>query len=134
MTRFQAQTNRVLDQELEAVRRRLGLEPSQRADLLREVASLASWVLKQAEAGRSIEARRGDEVEALEHPALERLRSRAKHEPQRLLLSDEEVERLARVFDTRFNPSPALRATLKRVASKKRRAPKIRWKRPAKAR
>ena len=43
MTRFQALTNAVLDQELEMLREHLGLAPGQKAELLREVAALAAW-------------------------------------------------------------------------------------------
>src|SRR5258708_37950290 len=82
MARFQAQTNAVLDQELESLRSRLGLESSQKADLLREVAELASWVVRQAEEGRVIEARRGKTAEILAHPALERLRTGGGRDPR----------------------------------------------------
>ncbi|HLM42303.1 MAG TPA: hypothetical protein VK458_00490 [Myxococcaceae bacterium] len=129
MSRFQAQTNAVLDQELEELRQRFGLEPSQKADLLREVAAIAAWVVRQAEAGHSVEARRGTEVEPLSHPIIERLRAR--HEPAaipRITLTDAEVERLAQVLDRGFEPTPALRASLQRLASPKRRPPKLRWK------
>ncbi|HEX8439990.1 hypothetical protein [Archangium sp.] len=129
MSRFQAQTNAVLDQELEELRKRLGLTPSQKADLLREVASLAAWIVRQAEAGRSVEARRGAEVETLTHPVIERLRAR--HETAvvpRVTLTDAEAERLARILDRGFEPTPALRAALQRLASPKRRPPKLRWK------
>ncbi len=132
MSRFQAQTNAVLDQELEELRQRLGLAPSQKADLLREVASLAAWVVRQAEAGRSVEARRGTEVETLTHPVIERLR--AGHETSvvpHVTLSDAEVKRLARILDRGFEPTPTLRAVLQRLANPKRRPPKLRWKKTA---
>jgi hypothetical protein len=132
MSRFQAQTNAVLDQELEELRQRLGLAPSQKADLLREVASLAAWVVRQAEAGRSVEARRGTEVEPLTHPVIERLRSH--HETTvvpRVTLTDAEAKRLARILDRGFEPTPALRAALQRLANPKRRPPKLRWKKTA---
>jgi hypothetical protein len=131
MSRFQAQTNAVLDQELEELRQRLGLAPSQKADLLREVASLAAWVVRQAEAGRSVEARRGTEVEPLTHPILERLRARHETVVPHVTLSDAEVERLAHILDRGFEPTPALRATLQRLANPKRRPPKLRWKKTA---
>lgn len=128
MTRFQALTNTVLDEELEMLRDRLGLATNQKADLLREVSSLAAWVVRQAEQGRTIEARRGDEVEELTHPAVERVRAeRAKAVGTTLRLSDEEVRNLAAVLDRGFNPPPALRAVLARLASPKRHAPKLRW-------
>ena len=132
MPRFQALTNNVLDAELEMLRDRLGLEPSQKADLLREVAVLAAWVVRQAEQGRTIEGRRGDEAEPLVHPALERLRSR-KQTPigERLALSDAEVARLAIVLDRGFQPPPALRKALANLARSRRRPPQLRWKKPA---
>ncbi len=132
MSRFQAQTNAVLDHELEELRQRLGLAPSQKADLLREVAFLAAWVVRQAEAGRSVEARRGTEVETLTHPVIERLRSL--HELAvipRVTLTNAEVERLALILERGFEPTPALRAALKRLANPKRRPPKLRWKKTA---
>jgi hypothetical protein len=63
MARFQALTNNVLDAELEMLRKRLGLDRSQKAELLREVAGLAAWVVRQAEQGREIQARDGQNVE-----------------------------------------------------------------------
>jgi len=132
MPRFQALTNNVLDAELEMLRDRLGLGPSQKADLLREVAVLAAWVVRQAEQGRIIEGRRGDVAEPLVHPALERLRSR-KQTPvgERLTLGDAEVSRLAAVLDRGFQPPPALRKVLASLARPRRRPPRLRWKKPA---
>jgi len=131
MSRFQAQTNAVLDQELEELRQRFGLEPSQKADLLREVAAIAAWVVRQAEAGRSVEARRGTEIETLNHPVIERLRTRRETAVPRITLTDAEVERLAHILDRGFEPTPALRAALQHLASPKRRPPKLRWKKTA---
>ena len=134
MARFQALTNTVLDAELEMLRKHLGLEPSQKADLLREISDLAAWVVRQAEEGREIEARKGDSVEPLVHPALERMRARrSTHLGGPLVLNDREVERLAAILDRPFDPPPALRAALSRLASETRRSPKLRWKRKAPA-
>jgi hypothetical protein len=135
MARFQALTNSVLDAELEMLRRRLGLDPSQKAELLREVADLAAWVVRQAAQGREIEARDGQNVEPLVHPALERMRRRkARGVGEPLVLSDNEVERLAAALDRPFNPPAGLRAALASLASAGRRPPKLRWKkRPAAA-
>ena len=58
MSRFQALTSAVLDAELDRLRARLGLDPNQKAELLREMAIIADWVARQAEFGRTIEARR----------------------------------------------------------------------------
>lgn len=129
MSRFQAQLNAVLDEELDDLRERLGLRQNQRADLLREIAALASWVVRQAEAGSSIEARRGRDVEALESPLLERLRERRNAGiVGRIELKDSEVERLADLLDRGFSPTPALRKALSRLAEAKRSPPKLRWK------
>ena len=134
MPRFQALTNSVLDAELEMLRKRLGLDRSQKADLLREVTGLAAWVVRQAELGREIEARQGNNVEALVHPALERVRERgARPFSRHLALSDREVERLGAALDRPFAPPPDLRATLARLASASRRPPKLRWKKKAAA-
>jgi hypothetical protein len=132
MSRFQALTNSVLDAELEMLRERLGLEPSQRAELLREVAALAGWVVRQAEQGNSVEARRGKHVEMLVHPAIERLRVRdLKPIGAPLMLTDAEALRLAALLERDFAPPPALRAALASLANPKRRPPKVRWKKSA---
>jgi hypothetical protein len=132
MARFQALTNKVLDLELEMLRERLGLEPNQKADLLREVVALAAWVFRQAELGRTIEGRRGDEVEPLTHPVVERLRTRSRRPVgERLVLSAAEAHRLASVLDRGFDPPPALRKALSNLASRRRHPPKLRWKKTA---
>jgi len=132
MSRFQAQTNAVLDDELEDLRTRLGLDPRQKADLLREVAAIAAWVVRQAKAGRTVEARRGDDVQLFAHPVIDRLRGKGDAvELPRLVLTDTEVGRLARLLGRRFEPTPALRAALQNLTSSKRRPPKVRWKKPA---
>lgn len=132
MSRFQALTNSVLDDELEMLRRRLALEPSQKAELLREVTALAAWVVRQAERGYSVEARRGADVEPLLHPAIERIRGeRGRASGERLALSDEELTRLADVLDRGFRPTPALRRALSHVAGPARKPPRLRWKRKA---
>ena len=129
MARFQALTNNVLDAELEMLRRRLGLDRNQKAELLREVASLAGWVVRQAEQGREVQARDGQNVESLVHPALERVRARkARPIGQPLGLNDREVERLAAVLDRPFNPPAGLRAALASLADTGRHPPKLRWK------
>jgi hypothetical protein len=129
MARFQALTNTVLDAELEMLRKRLGLDRSQKAELLREVASLAAWVVQQAEQGREVQARAGRTVEPLVHPALERMRARkARHLGKALELSDREVERLTTVLERPFNPPAGLRAALASLANAGRHPPKLRWK------
>jgi len=129
MSRFQAQTTVMLDEELADLRERLGLRENQKADLLRELAELASWVIRQAEAGRRIEARLGRDVETLQSPAVERLRRKpAEGALERIDLTDAEVERLAEILDRGFSPTPALRKALSRIADPKRQPPRLHWK------
>jgi hypothetical protein len=129
MSRFQAQTNPMLDEELADLRDRLGLRENQKADLLRELAELASWVIRQAEAGRMIEARRGRDVEILRSPAIERLRRKQDEGVmERIDLTDAEVERLTEILDRGFSPTPDLRKSLSRLVDPKRRPPRLTWK------
>lgn len=114
------------------LRRRLGLAPSQKAELLREVAALASWVVQQTERGRTVEARSGGEVEPLLHPAIERIRQGSRRgAAERLTLADDEIVRLAAVLDRGFRPTPALRRALSRAASPARKPPRLRWRKRA---
>ena len=132
MSRFQAQTTTILDEELSDLRERLGLRENQKADLLREMAALAAWVIRQAEAGRTIEARCGRDVETLRSPALERLgRKPPEGQLERIELTAPEVERLADILDRGFSPTPALRKALTRLADPKRRPPRLQWKESA---
>ena len=129
MSRFQAQTTAPLEEELSDLRERLGLRENQKAELLREIADLAAWVVRQAEAGRRIEARLGRDVETLRSPAIERL-SRKQNEGLggRIDLTEAEAERLAAILDRGFSPTPALRKALSRLADSKRRPPRLHWK------
>ena len=128
MSRFQALTNPVLDAELSLLRELLTLEPNQKAELLREVAAIAGWVMRQAKQGRVIEARRDNEVEQLRHPALERLQA-GREQPvgDRLILSAAETQRLAAILDHGFDPPPALQAALAHLAQVNRQPPALRW-------
>ncbi len=128
MARFQALTNEVLDEELERLRERLGLETSQKAELLREIAAISAWVLQQAARGRTIEARRGSQVEQLHHPAVQRLVG-APHE--RWVLTPHEIARLAAILDAPAAITPAMRKTLANIANPRRKTPKLKWKRTA---
>ncbi len=130
MARFQAQTNAVLDAELEELRTRLGLRANQKADLLRELAALASWVIRQAADGRTVEARGDDGVQVLVHPAVERFQpggGRRSSAPGRLAIDDAEVRRLAEILDQGFSPTPALREALARLADPDRSPPVLSW-------
>jgi len=128
MARFQALTNAVLETDLDLLRTRFGLEPNQKADLLREMAAIAGWVARQAEQGRIIEARRGEAVERLIHPALERLLT-ASNQPlgEQLTLNDAEIRHLAAVLEQGFDPPPALRTALANLAQSPRLPPPLHW-------
>lgn len=132
MSRFQAQTNAMLDEELDDLRERLGLRENQKADLLRELAELASWVIRQAEAGRRIEARLGRDVETLRSPAIERLRRKQDEGVMgRIDLTEAEADRLAEILDRGFSPTPALRKALSRLADPQGQPPQLHWKKTA---
>jgi hypothetical protein len=129
MSRFQAQTTAPLEEELSDLRERLGLRENQKAELLREIAELAAWVVRQVEAGRRIEARLGRDVETLRSPAIERLsRKQGEGLAGRIDLTAAEAERLAEILDRGFSPTPALRKALSRLADSKRRPPRLHWK------
>lgn len=126
MARFQALTNSVLDFELEMLRQRLGLEPSQRAELLREITALAAWVVRQAELGRAVEGRRNLEVEQLAHPAIDRLRSQRREATlERWILNEDEAARFCAALDQPFEPTPALKAALANLAAPDRTPPQL---------
>jgi hypothetical protein len=129
MSRFQAQISAPLEEELSNLRERLGLRENQKAELLREIAEVASWVVRQVESGRKIEARRGREVETLRTPAIERL-SRKQDEglANHIDLTDAETEQSAAILARGFSPTPALRKALANLANPKRRPPRLKWK------
>jgi len=130
MSRFQAQANAILSEELEELRHFLGLRSHQKADLLRELTALASWVVHQAIEGRTVVARGKDGVRELVHPVIDRLR-RVREEgaaiPARIELDSEEARRLANILDRGFAPSPALVESLKRLADPARTPPRVVW-------
>ena len=125
MSRFQAMTTALLDEELDILRHEMGLNESQKAELLRELTYIASWVVSQARAGRSIEACGQDGVEVFHHPALTTGSSF-----HRIVLAPDETERLSVLFDNESGPSPALCATLRRIADPERHAPALTWSKP----
>jgi hypothetical protein len=121
MTRFQALTNPMLDAELEHLREEIGLRPNQKAELLREMAAISSWVIAQARAGRTVEARGPEGVEVLRHPALIA-------PEEQILLTDAEAAWLENLLEKESPPSIALQETLRRLADPDRAPPVIRWK------
>lgn len=129
MSRFQAKTNAVVEQELEFLREEMGLRQNQKADLLRELASLAGWMVRQARQGRAIQAQGDDSVQVLTHPILERLQRQGKqHLPGKpMLLSDGEIEKLSEILNKEFHPSPSLRKSLQHIADPDRSPPHIEW-------
>lgn len=122
MSRFQAQTSTVLDEELELLREEMGLREHQKAELLREMAAIASWVFTQARAGRVVEARGPDGTERLHHAAL---RPRRGLEP--VVLAEAEAERLIALLDSDRWPNVAAEETFRRLAAQGREPPSIRW-------
>lgn len=118
MSRFQALTNPVLDQELEELRTELGLRENQKAELLRELSGIASWVLLQSRAGRQVEARGSSGTEILQHPLVTARLTR-------ISLTEEEAEQLKSILSTEQIPD-ALKRTLERIATRPK-APVLRW-------
>ena len=129
MTRFQANTSAVLHSELELLQHKLGLRTNQKADLLRELTALASWVVRQATAGRTVLAKGKDaELHELEHPVIERIRQRqSKPTATSILLDDADALQLAAILERDFAPPPALRDSLRRLADPKRQPPEVIW-------
>jgi hypothetical protein len=122
MARFQALTSPVLDSELDRLREEMGLRDNQKAELLREITALASWVVAQARAGRIVEARGPDGVEVLRHPAVD-----TRGVLGRIVLSPDEADRLESLLDSDASPSAEVQSTLRRLSDPDRRSPKIRW-------
>ncbi len=128
MSRFQANTSAVLDEELDELRRRLGLRDNQKADLLRELTALAAWVIRQATEGRAVLARGDDDVLELVHPVIDRVRRmRDATESSRVELDDDETRRLAEILEGGFNPPPALLECLRKLSDPERTAPSLTW-------
>ena len=130
MSRFQAKTSAVLDADLDYLREELGLRANQKADLLRELTTLAAWVVRQAVAGRTVVARGVDDVRELHHPVIEHIRQREVEnvvQPQRIELGDDETRQLAEILDREFSPTPALLESLRRLADINRAPPELTW-------
>ncbi|MCX4240416.1 hypothetical protein [Paraliomyxa miuraensis] len=113
-----AQTDSGLDRALDELRQRLGLGEDQETDLLHRLAALASWVIRQAEAGRPIEAQ--EVLDQLEADPNQQLMTR-------LQLDDEQVRRLAEVLDRGYSPTPALRRLLASLVDPEHRPPDPKW-------
>lgn len=129
MARFQALTNPSLERDLDLVRSNLGLVESRKAELLREMAALAAWILRQSARGMTIEARSGKRVVQCDMPAVTRLREKsAASMAGPIVLSASEMKRLAKVLDEGFKPTEGLRKALVNLAFPDRKPPAIRWK------
>lgn len=124
MARFQAQTNPVLERELDHIRERMGLKPNQKAALLKELAMLASWLIQQAEQGRTIEAHKGADSEQLVSPVLERI---YEQQSSAIRLNAAELQRLRGILDNGFRPTPALQRALMNIADPHRQSPALHW-------
>lgn len=118
MSQFLAQTDDSLDRVLEELRQRLGLHEDQETDLLQRLASLASWVIREAEVGHCIEAR--EVLDQLEADLSQQLMTR-------IVLDDEQVGRLAEILDRGYSPTPALRRLLASLADPEYRPPEPEW-------
>lgn len=119
MARFQAQIDPITEGELEFLRKRLGLPQNQKAHLLREVAALASWCVRLADAGeRSLPVSSNPVLEGLSPP---------RQDPRRLTLSMEEATKLQEILDAPFAPPPGLERALASLLSAQRRPPSILW-------
>jgi uncharacterized protein (DUF1778 family) len=118
MTQFLAQTDSVLDRVLDDLRQRLGLDEHQETDLLQKLATLASWVIQQAEAGHRIEAQ--DVLDQLEADPSQQLMTRIR-------LDDDQVRRLAEILDRGYSPTPALRRVLESLADPEHQPPEPNW-------
>lgn len=128
MSQFQAKTNNIIEQELEYLEKQMGLRHNQKAELLRELANIASWVVRQASRGRVIQAQGSDGIHTLEHPVLQRLQQSEQSKlGEPLRLSDEEVEKMAEILNRNFAPSESLRESLRRITDPDRRPPEIEW-------
>lgn len=123
MTQPAAHTATAVEQEIEALRERLGLSAEQTGGLLQDLVALASWVIRQAAAGRVIEARGEDGTHALVHPVLMRLNPAA----TRIALSDEEAERLEVILERGVSPTPALIEVLEELGRSERPMPALTW-------
>ncbi len=119
--RFQATTNVLLDEELEALRKEMGLRENQKAELLRELTSMAAWLVGHVRAGRVVEARGPDGVDVFRHPALE-----GRGGMRRVRLDPDEADALATLLAADEPLSGAARETLRRVAGGQP-PPKLRW-------
>ena len=131
MSRFQAQTNAVLEVELNKLQVELGLRQNQKADLLKELSSIASWVIQQTIEGRQVQAKGEDGVQALQHPVLDRLRQSAQ-QPHELKLNEDEVKRLSDLMSVSgdFQLPPQLKESLRRISSDDRAPPQLTWPKP----
>jgi hypothetical protein len=135
MARFQAQTDKSMEKDLEEIRKKIGLKKNQKALLLRKLAESAQLLFRMTDNGLSVcLVKKGSREKpiTLELPILEpflRSLEDASHtqKPESIKLSNQEVQSLSEILNGEFNPSPALRKALERLASTKRRSPDLTW-------
>lgn len=121
MSQILVQTSTALERVLDDIRRRLGLDEHDDAGLLGELAALTSWVIGKAEAGDPIDAQEVlDRIEARDYQSLR----------ARVMLDDDDVNRLAEILDRGFSPTPALRRLLGSLADPDHVAPAPDWGEP----
>ena len=108
-TRFQAKANQLTQTRLDEVREALGLETSEKAVLLDELAQIAFWVVRQAQAGRTVQAiQEGEHTpQVLEHAALSGLKNSV-----RLELTPTEAAELMTLLSDTTPPSTSLQQAL----------------------
>lgn len=120
MSRFQALTNPVLEAELDLIREELGLRENQKAELLRELSSVASWVIHQRRAGRAVLAQSPDgQTEPLPHPLAQ---------TTRIVLTEAEANALAKMMEGGTLPD-ALRGRIRELTQ--RPPPALTWREEA---
>lgn len=126
MPRFQAKTNAILDLELEFLQREFGLRANQKADLLREITSLATWIVRQTKEGRTVFAQSENGVRELRHLILDKIRQQNEISTT-ISLNNEETQKLAEIMNRDFDPPLALREVLHRLTEKDRKPPTLIW-------
>jgi hypothetical protein len=130
-TRYQAQLRNTTLETLEAIRRKLDLEESDKAGLLDAIARIASWSVEQAARGRRIVATQdsgeGQGEENID-PILQQLQRRAHPEKvEEIVLTEAEASRLEALMRAPFEPNSRFVASLQRALQAEGSGPDLRW-------